>query len=158
MKNILILLILFTGCCSVYGQQSSNSSKIVYDSALAAKLGADQYGMKTFYLVFLKRGERQVKDSAERANIQAGHLKNIIRLARENKMIIAGPFLDDQAIRGIFIFNAGSREEVENMLKTDPAVKAGVLATEVHPWYGPASLLEIGALQEAIQKNSIVDD
>lgn len=128
-----------------------------YDSALAAKLGADEYGMKTYYMVFLKKGPVSIKDSIERMNIQNGHLRNIMRLARENRMIMAGPFLDNGEIRGIFVFNASSIESVQQWLKTDPAVKAGLFTTEIHPWYGPAALMKIGDIEKQVQKRTITD-
>jgi hypothetical protein len=37
-----------------------------YDSVLAKKLGADDYGMKKFVIAFLKTGLVEIKDSAER--------------------------------------------------------------------------------------------
>jgi uncharacterized protein len=149
------LMLIISG--NLFGQQPANKSGNSYDSLLARKVGADEYGMKTYYFVFLRKGPRTLSDSTERMKIQMGHLKNILRLADENKMVMAGPFIDDQDIRGIFIFDASSREEVEEWLKSDPAVKAGLLATEIHPWYGSAALMELGSLHKSIQKHSIVD-
>lgn len=72
-------------------------------------------------------------------------------------MIVAGPFLDGQSIRGIFIFNVESVEKARKIAETDPAVKAGVLTLELHPWYGSAALIEISKIHKMIQKKSIVD-
>ena len=36
---------------------------------------------------------------------------------------------------GIFIFDAASKEEVEELLKADPAIAAGRLAYEIHLWW-----------------------
>ena len=149
------LVILVSG--NVFGQGNDKAVTTRYDAQLAQKVGADDYGMKTYYFVFLKRGNASIADSALRMNIQVGHLKNIMRLANENKMVLAGPFLDDQQYRGIFIFNASSQEEVEEWLKTDPAIKAGVLTAEVHPWYGSAALMELAPIHESIQKHSIAE-
>ena len=73
----------------------------LYDSLLAAKWGADPYGMKSYILVFLKKGPNRSKDSTTRAQLQAGHMANINRLAEEGKLIMAGPMMDDGDIRGI---------------------------------------------------------
>jgi uncharacterized protein len=70
---------------------------------------------------------------------------------------VAGPFLDNQTIRGIFIFNVESVEEARKIAETDPAVKAGTLVLELHPWYGSAALMEISKIHKTIEKNSIVD-
>ncbi len=128
-----------------------------FDSLLAKKLGADDYGMKQYVMAFLKEGKNKSLDSAESANLQVAHLKNIIRLADEGKLIVAGPFMDDQSIRGIFIFNVVTIEEAKKLTETDPAIKAGVLEMELRPWYGSAALIEAVRLHKTIQKKSIVD-
>jgi uncharacterized protein len=152
---LMIFLMMITD--NSLGQQRNGAVNNSYDSLLARKVGADEYGMKTYYFVFLKRGHVSITDSLKRQKIQNGHLKNNMRLASENKMILAGPFLDDQEIRGIFIFNASSRKDVEEWLKTDPAIKSGILSVEIHPWYGSAALMELGLLHNAIQKHSIAE-
>ncbi len=75
----------------------------------------------------------------------------------EGKLIVAGPFMDDQSIRGIFIFNVSTVEEAKKLTETDPAIKAGALVMELHPWYGSAALVETVAIHKTIQKNSITD-
>src|SRR5471030_297369 len=96
-KNLIIALLLITSAnCFA---QSKNPQ---YDAQLAQKLGADEYGMKTYVMAFLKAGPNRSQDSIARMELQKAHLKNIMRLAAEGKLIIAGPFLDDQPIKGIF--------------------------------------------------------
>ncbi|MCC6582676.1 MAG: hypothetical protein IT271_03145 [Chitinophagales bacterium] len=91
--------------------------------------------MKQYYFVMLTKGNNRTQDSATAAQIQKAHLENIGRLANAGKIIVAGPFGDDGNWRGIFIFDAASKEEVEQLLQTDPAVFAGRLAYEIHPWW-----------------------
>jgi uncharacterized protein YciI len=94
-----------------------------------------QYEMRTYYMVFLYKGPNRSHDSATTAAIQQGHLENIGRLAKEGKIAIAGPFLDDSDLRGIFIMDVGSKEEAEKLCDTDPAIIAGRLRYEIRPWY-----------------------
>jgi uncharacterized protein YciI len=82
----------------------------------------------------------------------SAHLRNIRRLADEGALVIAGPFLDDQELKGIFIFNTGSLEEARALAETDPAVKAGRLVLELRPWYGSAALREVNRIHGTIQK------
>ena|ERR1700674_5653986 len=123
-----------------------------YDSVLAARVGADDYGMKQYVMVFLKAGPNRTKDSVKREQLQAAHLKNISRLASEGKLIVAGPFLDNGDIRGIFILNVKTLKEAEELVNSDPAVQAGSLIMELHPWYGSAALVETARLHKSIQK------
>ena len=54
-----------------------------YDSSYAQKLGADDYGMKTYVMAFLRSGEVSSENKEESQRLQMEHLKNIIRLAEE---------------------------------------------------------------------------
>ena len=135
----------------------ANAQKISYDSVLAKKLGADQYGMKKYVMVFLKAGPVKIENKDSANAIQKAHLNNIIRLANEGKLVIAGPFLDNQTIRGIFIFNVPTVEEAQKLTATDPAVKAGILTMEMHPWYGSASLLETYRIHKSLEAKSVAD-
>lgn len=95
------------------------------------------FEMKQYYFVMLTKGARrgEITDTAKINQIQRGHLANIDRLAKEGKILVAGPFGDDGNWRGIFIFDAESEAEVKQLLETDPAIAAGRLAYEAHPWW-----------------------
>ncbi len=80
-----------------------------------------------------------------------------MRLAEEGSLIVAGPFLDDQDIRGIFIFDVRTVEEARRLAETDPAVKAGTLILELHPWYGSAALVEAARIHKSIEKKSVAE-
>lgn len=154
-KNILLALLIISGA-NCFAQEKKESPA-GYDAQLAQKLGADKYGMKTYVMAFLKRGPNRLKDSVARAELQKAHLKNITKLVDEGKLIIAGPFLDDQDIRGIFIFNVSTVDEAKKLTETDPAIKAGSLIMELHPWYGSAALVETVAIHKKLQQNSVSD-
>jgi hypothetical protein len=47
---------------------------------------------------------------------------------------LAGPLTDGGTIRGLCVFKAASLEEARAFEDDDPAVKAGRLAVEAHPW------------------------
>ncbi len=64
--------------------------------------------------------------------IMDGHLANINRLAKEGKLIAAGPF---EGGGGIFIFKSSHIEQVHEWLKTDPGVQANRWNVEVLPYY-----------------------
>ena len=153
---ILFFTLLFMPACmdKKTDQTGTIEGVISYDSLLAGELGADRYGMKQYVMAFLVRGENRSADSAEASRLQRAHLDNITRMAREGKLILAGPFLDSTELRGIYVFNVSDIEEAEELTRSDPAIKAGVLAMELHPWYGPAALQQVNEIQTLIQKDS----
>jgi uncharacterized protein YciI len=91
--------------------------------------------MKAYYLVLLNKGPNRSQDSSTAANIQAGHMANLNRLADLKKIVMAGPIGMDTTLRGIFVFDAESKEEVDSLVQTDPAVQSGRLKPEVYPWW-----------------------
>jgi uncharacterized protein YciI len=128
-----------------------------YDSVLAKKLGADEYGMRHYVMAFLKAGPNKTMDSAQKSQVLMAHLKNIGRLAKEGKLVVAGPFLDNGNFAGIYIFNVTTVEEARILTATDPAVKAGMFDMELHPWYGSAAMMQIVETHNKLQKYSLTD-
>ncbi|HKR12867.1 MAG TPA: YciI family protein [Pyrinomonadaceae bacterium] len=98
--------------------------------------------LTTAYLAFLTRGEKwSAEKTAASAEIQKAHLANIQKLAEMKKLVVAGPFGDNGTLRGIFVFKVGSLEEARALAATDPAVQAGRLALQIHPWLIPEGIL-----------------
>ena len=94
------------------------------------------------FLAFLTRGEKWTPEKTPATEeIQKGHMANINRLAEMKKLIAAGPFGDDGRLRGIFVFRVASLEEAKALTATDPAVQAGRLAMDIHPWMVPEGVL-----------------
>lgn len=94
------------------------------------------------YFAFLTRGEKWTPEKTPATEeIQKGHMANINRLAQMKKLIAAGPFGDDGQLRGIFVFRVGSLDEAKALTATDPAVQAGRLAMDIHPWMVPDGIL-----------------
>ncbi len=125
-----------------------------YDAALAERLGADAYGMRQYVMAFLHAGPNRDGTPEERAALQKAHLENIRRLAGEGKLALAGPFLDQEAVRGIYIFATADVEEARAWTETDPAIQAGSLRMELRPWYGSAALMEVNAIHARIKAQS----
>lgn len=55
-------------------------------------------------------------------------------MGQSGKMVIAGPFTDDGRIRGICVYEVSSSDEAKELAGRDPAVKAGRLVVDTHPW------------------------
>jgi len=91
--------------------------------------------MKRFWLVHLLKGPHRDQDSAARVKIQAAHIANIVRLAKEGKIIMAGPIGVENDLQGIFLMNCKDSSEVESFVKTDTAVITGRLVMKYYPWW-----------------------
>ncbi|MGI2170901.1 YciI family protein [Shewanella sp. MF05960] len=124
----------------------------IYDQSLAEKVGADEYGMKRYVMAFLSRGPNRERPKAEADELQRLHMTNIERLAEEGKLVLAGPFLTDGELRGIYIFDVETIEQAQQLTATDPAIKAGSLVMELVPWYGSAALMEVNAIHNTLAK------
>ncbi len=147
-----ILLVLCFGLLFAFHQQGLAQQ---YDSTYAAQLGADDYGMKTYVIAFLKTGPNRSSDPEVRKKLQQGHMDNIIRMAENGDLLLAGPFLDTGSLRGIYIFNVRTIEEARLLTETDPAIQAGSLVMELKKWYGPAALMEIATLNKKATRQTI---
>ena len=123
-----------------------------YDAALAKKLKADQYGMRTYVMAFLKAGPNRNRSREDAQKLQQAHMANINRLAAEGKLVLAGPFADDGPLRGIYIFDVATVAEAEALTRSDPAIQAGSLVMELHPWYGSAALMMVNEVHGKIEQ------
>ncbi len=130
MNKILPALLLI--CCMqvAFGQQHPSDS--IHN---AVKL---ENQIRQYFFVMLLKGNNRTQDSVTAAKIQDGHMANINRLYKAGKLKVAGPFGDEGEWKGIFIFDCASKQEVEELLKSDPAVIAGRLKYEIHPWWTAA--------------------
>jgi uncharacterized protein len=123
MKKLFILLGLLFAFAPVFAQQNDSKEKKPIEQ------------IRKYWFVLLKAGPDRTQDSATAAKLQEGHIANIDRLYYEGKIKVAGPFGEKGDWKGLFIFDAETKDEVEKLLQTDPAIAAGRLAYEIKPWY-----------------------
>lgn len=151
MKKLVLLSLLLTSFLIANAQQKKNNPN--YDPALAKKYEADDNGMKMYVLVMLKTGSNTTETKAKTDSLFAGHMTNMGKLVKLNKLIVAGPMgKNDKNYRGIFILNVKSIAEAQELLNTDPAVKAKLLDADLFNWYGSAALAEYLPASEKVGK------
>src|SRR5688500_1490922 len=87
---------------------------------------------KSFSFVFLhKKNDAQHLEKEQSEKIMQGHMANIERLAKEGKLLVAGPV---EGGGGIFILNTTSIDEARQWLSTDPGVQANRWNIEILPY------------------------
>ncbi len=141
-KNIymkILFFILIIGCIAT-GCGNDHQSTLVsttqpekYDLSKDTSVYSGE--MKRFWLVHLMKGPNRNQDSTSRVKIQAAHIANIVRLAKEGKIVMAGPIGVENELQGIFLMNCKDSTEVENFVKTDTAVITGRLVMKYYPWW-----------------------
>lgn len=154
MRIIWFLIIMLILSASVLAQTKDDPVPAGYDATLAAKLGADERGMKMYVMCFLKTGPLKV-DDAKRAELMKGHFAMINRVASEKKLVIAGPFSEGGEFRGIYVFDVKTIEEAQKLTETDPSIKEGYFKVEFIKWYGSAALMEVDGIHRKIAKVGI---
>jgi len=109
---------------------------------------------QTFTFVFLNsKPDKKELPKEEIDRIMKGHMDNINRLAKEGKLLVAGPF---EGGGGIFILNTNSVEEATQWLSTDPGIQANRWNVEILP-YTPriGSACAVGEPYEMVTYNFI---
>ena len=91
---------------------------------------------KQYCVRLYKAGPNRNQPPDEAEKIQMEHLRYLLQLRAEGKLLINGPIIDDPKLKGISIFKTTDKEEVKRLSDGDPAVKAGRLVYEVYHWFG----------------------
>jgi len=110
-----------------------------------------------YQLVLLRRPANAPKQDPDALlKLQEAHMANIRKLSKERKLVLAGPFLDDTPLRGIFVFKTQSQPEAERWARTDPAIQANRLAPEFHIWIESTSTFSTPPESTPMEKYAIV--
>lgn len=91
--------------------------------------------LETYYFGFLVKGDKWTPESTpETQKIQEGHMAHLNASAKTGKLVIAGPIANGGDIRGILVYHTATVDEARAIAEQDPAVKAGRLKVDLHPW------------------------
>jgi uncharacterized protein YciI len=95
--------------------------------------------MRTYQLVMLKAalGARMAPEE------RRGLILQMDAMAKGGKLAVAGPVLEGSDLAWVFVFTS-SAEETDALTASNPAVKAGKMLAERHPWTVPEGVLPAG--------------
>jgi uncharacterized protein YciI len=101
--------------------------------------------MEQYTLVLMKRGEQWNPGAPEFIKAMRQHPAFIKQMTAQGYVAVAALFSssDQDDLQGVAIFRVGT-EQTATLTKDDPAVKAGLLKTEIHPWITGKGVLAPG--------------
>jgi len=91
--------------------------------------------MQQYFIAFLKTGPNRSQNKEEIDSLQKLHLEHLGMMYKKGYADISGPFGDNGDIRGMTIYNTPTQKMADSLANSDPAVKAGRLVIEIHPWW-----------------------
>jgi uncharacterized protein YciI len=100
-------------------------------------------------MVLIKRGDHFNPNAPDFMDVMKQHHALVIEMTERGQLAIAGPFpfSDPGELLGASIFRVDA-EQTAKLLQDDPAVKAGLLKTEMHPWGTGKGVLAAGQPME----------
>ena len=122
----LVLLTLLLACLLVPGVRAEEEAE------------TDAPQMESYQLVLLVRGRNWTPEvTPELRELRKRHLAHLTALAQAGKIVIAGPFSeqDDERFRGLCLYRVGDVAEARRLAESDPAVVSGRLKVEVMNWW-----------------------
>jgi len=152
LSSLLAGMLLLIAPALAPAEESAAQDPPTFDAALAAKLGADEYGMRKYVLVILKSGPKPMPKGPERDAMFKGHFANMNRLAGEGKLAVAGPLDGVDGWRGLFILAVADIEEAKTLVATDPVIAHGEMVAEYHTHYGSAALMQVNDVHARIAR------
>jgi uncharacterized protein YciI len=96
---------------------------------------------ESVYFGFLTTGPNPKRDPEAAKQLQADHLAYMEDQSKQGKLVVAGPIMVQGPRRGVVVYRVATMEEAKQRAEGDPAVKAGRLSVELHPWSVPQGAL-----------------
>lgn len=148
-------LLAVAACLSMSGCTPTGSTEEADADSFEAVKDIHGGPFSDMMLVYLKTGPASATQTKEQATERfKGHMANMSRLADARMLLIGGPFSKprDKDWRGIFLLDCSSVQLSQNLVMSDPAVKAGVFVCEYHPIKASIALRSTLDLENAMKQ------
>ena len=94
-----------------------------------------QHKLVQFQMALLNLGPNwQSTKQADRDQILRQHIDGVTSLLGSGKAVLLGTIVDDPSLFAVIVFRM-TPDEANMWSKSDPAVKAGLFAPAIHPWW-----------------------
>ncbi len=91
---------------------------------------------RQYCVFFYKAGPNRSLPPDEENKLQKEHLRYLLGLKKQGKLLLNGPIMDDPMLKGMGIIDVADKEEARALLDGDPKVRFGWLVYEIHEWFG----------------------
>ncbi|MDX1636621.1 MAG: YciI family protein [Balneolaceae bacterium] len=135
LKNMMLAGLAWLMISPMYAQSAEESAGTPVPETFRMQWNDSTVTMQKYFVVFLKAGPTRNHTKEEAEKIQQQHLDYLSEVYLQGHTSIAGPFAGDGEIRGIVIYNTATVDQARALAEQDPAVQAGRLTVEVHPWW-----------------------
>lgn len=130
MKHLFLLFLCMAFTSVIYAQEASSGPE-----TFEMEWEGQPVTMQKYFIIFLKQGPNRDQVPEEAEKIQAEHLAYLGGLYKRGILNMNGPVGDGGEIAGISVYSTATLEEAVELAEADPAVKAGRLVVEAHPWW-----------------------
>ena len=86
-----------------------------------------------YWMVILRPGADQMKNTSAAALMQDAHSNTIRNLIKEGKLIVAGSFTEKEELEDVFIMECKDSLEATHLLQQDAAIAGGWLKADIRP-------------------------
>lgn len=136
MKRVVLTGILFLIFSSNFAlAQSTEADSTQKPETFETEWNGEKLTMQKYFIVFLKTGPERSQPMEVAQDIQKKHLAYLGGLYEKGFITLNGPSGGEGDIRGFSVYTVATMDKARELAEQDPAVKAGRLVVEVHPWW-----------------------
>lgn len=86
-------------------------------------------------MILIKRLFKQENWTSNDESVVSEHFQHLKSWSEEGIVVMAGRTTnDDESQFGIVIFHAANKDEAENMMNQDPAIRSGIMTGDLYPF------------------------